>query len=658
MPKIKGFKMDKKVYEYTEIIERDIAENNLTNEEREELAAKIKPMLCDDSIVLAQVNPTSGDIKKNALKAKKWIEWANMLEVKAIVFPETFLLGAPIGDYIIKFPQIVEEAKEWLDVLAKIAAKTKVIIGFVEFNSSDKSGKYYNSVAVLSDGKIEKIIRKSVLSDYAELNESRYFVRAVQDDETRVVELGNKKAGILIGEGECVSSDFGGEGVNFVGKHKKNIQPDFILACVASVSRTGKESQKHSMLSYISKKYSTPIIFVNQAGASDCLSYNGESCVYNALGELIYRAKSFEEQFFIVNPFDGEGTIYSGAGGSDRIMNSENSFTLDYEPDLERTYKTIIQSVRDYYNKNGFKRACLGLSGGLDSTVCAVIMADAIGKENVFGISMPSKITSAESKSDAKKLAENLGINFIEVPIKSMFDAARDNFNNMFSQIEAKWDCRYKQSYTNDNIQARTRATILWGISNEFEDCLCIATSDKSEAYMGYATINGDMSGGFAPIADVTKTKLFALARWMNEHREIKNAIPNSIISKRPGAELAINPKTGKPLLAEEALMPYEFMDEVIWRVENTHQSIDDMAKSEFLYERLEHITKEQKLEWLEKFFKRMTSAGYKWSIMPPAPIVDTVSINKTEYHQSILSSGISYRKTSMQEKMELAAIK
>lgn len=146
----------------------------------------------------------------------------------------------------------------------------------------------------------------------------------------------------------------------------------------------------------------------------------------------------------------------------------------------------------------------------------------------------------------------------------------------------------------------------LWGISNEFGSTLPIATSDKSELYMGYATINGDMSGGFAPIADIPKTKLFALARWMNENRKVKNAMPQSIIDKKPGAELAIDPKTGKPLVAEDALMPYEFLDEVIWRIENKKEHYYDMLNSEFLYEKKHKVSQEQKIQWLDKFYKRM----------------------------------------------------
>jgi NAD+ synthetase len=328
----------------------------------------------------------------------------------------------------------------------------------------------------------------------------------------------------------------------------------------------------------------------------------------------------------------------------------QSEFSLDYEPDLERTYKTIVQGIRDYFNKTGFKRAVLGLSGGLDSTVCAVLLADALGKENVFGVSMPSKITTDTSKSDAEQLAKNLGIGFAVAPIKDMVETTSSGLDELFNKVEDSWNCRYKQSYTLDNIQARSRAVILWGISNEFESCLPIATSDKSEAYMGYATINGDMSGGFAPIADVKKTKLFALARWLNKNREEKDVIPESVILKRPGAELAIDPNTGKPLCAEDALMPYEFMDEVIWRIENKKEHYNDLINAEFLYEKMHELPREQKALWLDKFYRRMASAMYKWSIMAPSVSVDKRYIGSSEYRQPITSSHLDYKGKSEEE--------
>ena len=171
---------------------------------------------------------------------------------------------------------------------------------------------------------------------------------------------------------------------------------------------------------------------------------------------------------------------------------------------------------------------------------------------------------------------------------------------------------------------------------------------------MGYATINGDMSGGFAPIADVPKTKLFAFARWLNNNRIEKNAIPESVILKRPGAELAIDERTGKPLIAEDALMPYEFLDEVIWRIENKHEHYQDMINSEFLYEKKNKVTHEEKTEWLDKFYRRMSTSLYKWSILPPSVIVESRSIIKQDYKQPITSSHINYKGTTEEKIKEI----
>ncbi len=647
--------MDKKIYELAEIIDRDLEHDILTEEKRTVLAEEMRCLLPNNAIVLAQTNPVSGDVKYNAKKAFKWIKWANRLNVKAIIFPELFLIGYPIGDFIDRFPVIVEENIEWLNALAQCTTETKVIIGFADFNH-DKIGKnYYNSVAVLSNGKVESVTRKTLLPNYAEFNDFRHFESADVNSSSRLTKIGDKKAGIIICEDGWNDFEFFNRNLYAVDPVEVVVReqhPDFLINCSASITRAKKEQLKHNMLASAAKRHKTPIVYVNQVGSGECLSFEGASRVYDGDGSLIVRAKSYQEQFFIVDVEDKNGQINPLPKGLEKTLNSQKAFSLDHEPDLERTYLTIVQSIKDYFKKTGFERAVIGLSGGLDSTVCAVLLADALGAENVFGISMPSRITSAESKNDARDLASNLGINFLEVPIKDLFDVTRSKFDELFDNMENSWNYRCENSYTNDNIQARARATILWGVANEFQKCLTIATSDKSEAYMGYATINGDMSGGFAPIADVTKTKLFALADWMNKNREQKNAIPQSIIEKRPGAELAINPKTGKPLLAEEALMPYEFLDEIIWRVENLQQSMGDMLDVEFLYEKKDPVSREQKKEWLEKFFRRMSFAVYKWTILPPAPIVDARSINKTEYRHPIIASKINFNKTTFEEKL------
>ncbi len=618
------------------------------------------------SIGLAQINPIAGDIEYNAKKVVKYIIHAQNIGLDMVVFPELILMGYPIEDTIDRHPIIVEENVKWLKQIAKITTSTTAVVGFVEPRKYDHltGKKYYNSVAILKDGKIQQIVRKSLLPTYSEFNDYRYIEPSPVVGCQPAITLGNfnkdnvqncskttvvngRKYGISICEDCWNNKEFFNDTILYSKDPIEELSkenPDVFINCSASPTRAKKEQLKHNMLSFISEKYSVPIVYVNQVGAIDNSSFDGSSRVFDKNGKLLARAKSFKEQFLIVNPEKDLGKIYPLTKGLEKTLTEQKIYTLEYEPDLERTYKTIIQGIRDYFNKTGFKRAVLGLSGGLDSTVCAVLLADAIGAENVFGVSMPSKITSSASKNDAALLAQNLKINFTEASIKDMVETTNNCLQKLFSTVEKSWDCRYKQSFTMDNIQARSRAMFLWGISNEFERCLPIATSDKSELYMGYATINGDMSGGFAPIADVPKTKLFALARWLNENREVKNAIPEAIILKKPGAELAINPKTGKPLIAEDALMPYEFLDEIIWRIENKKEHYSDMVNSEFLYEKKNTVTRETKLEWLDKFYRRMSTALYKWSILPPSVIVDSRSINKYDYKQPITSSRINYK--------------
>lgn len=580
-------------------------DNNYEKEkELKELLAPYK----NGSIGIAQLNPIVGNFEYNAKKIVKHIKYTQNIGLDLVVFPELALVGYPFGDMLDRYPNFAKENIKWLNEIAKITKETAAFVGFIDFDTENKD-KVCSSIAILQNGVIRKIIRKS--------------------DKDASIVINDKKYLIITGD-DCL------ENFNINGS------PDVIINCCASIA--AKNHNQFQILSSLSKKYSIPIVRVNQVGAVDNFSFDGASVVFDRNGEVQTFAKTFEEQFLIVNPDNNLGNIYQSLDKYNQFFKKDEAFSLDYENDLERTYKTVIQGIKDYFGKNGFKRAVLGLSGGLDSTVCAVLLADALGAENVFGISMPSKITSNESKTDAQQLAQNLGINFTMLSIKDIVETTNTCLQGLFSDIEGKWCGRYKESYTMDNIQARSRAVILWGVSNEFGSCLPIATSDKSEAYMGYATINGDMSGGFAPIADITKTKLFALARWLNKNREEKNAIPESIILKRPGAELAIDPNTGKPLCAEDALMPYEFMDEVIWRIENKRESYSDMLNSEFLYEQTHKVTKEQKTLWLDKFYKRMNSALYKASIMPPSVCVDSDISEKIKYKKPIISSKINFK--------------
>lgn len=598
-------------------------------------------MPMQNKLVFAQVNPTPGDIEGNYKIALEYVLRANKEKVSAIVFPELFLMGYPVMDLIDRYPDIVQKNVDYLNRLAEATAETKVLTGFVEFNESKTGRRYYDSAAVLQNGKVVSVVQKTLLCEYSEFNEARYFQPGKFDSSKRIVEIAGKRAGILICEEEWADSDFFENQIYGFDPLKTLIEeqkPDFIINLSASPTRAKKEQLRHNLLSYLSKKYATPMLYANQVGAVDSINFAGGSCVYDSYGTLVARAKSFEEEYFEVNLdfLPASNAINPLPEGLEKTLDSKKVFTLEHGPDLARTYLTIVQSIRDYFRKTGFKRAVLGLSGGLDSSICAALLSEALGFENVLGVSMPSNITSEESRNDARELARRLKINFLEIPIKDMVESTKETLDSAFFTVEKFWNGRFKQPLTFDNIQARARATILWGISNEFKDILPIATSDKSELYMGYATINGDMSGGYAPICDVVKTKLFALADWINKNNG--DVIPAEILKKRPGAELAVDPKTGKPLLAEDALMPYEFLDEVIWRLENFHQGIDEMLKEKFVFEAKNNLSMSQKEEWLKKFFRRVQSALYKWTLMPVGPIIDARSINKAEYSQPIVS--------------------
>ena len=544
-----------------------------------------------EKIILAQLNPIPGNIEYNKNKVINSIKEACGENVELIIFPSMFLYGYHKKDMLIRFPYLIDQIKDALLEIKDSKFTAKVLISYPEIINNKLSENF----VLISNGEINTV------KDFV-INEIKFEIITEKDFE----------------------------------KSEFKMDSNCLILVENIISRTNSEFNRKNKIKEFIKKQNKKLIYINQVGAQDELIYDGISCFFDENANLLAQACAFKEEKLAVDYYKG-GNISNLPAGIENPINL-NEFSLNYEGDLDRTYQTIILAIRDYFYKNGFKKAVLGLSGGLDSTVCAVLLADALGKENVLGISMPSKLTSFESKNDAKELADNLGINFIEVAIKEFQDLFGQKFDNIFDEVDKNWQDRSKIAYTQDNIQARSRAMMIWGVANEYAQTLPIATSDKSEFYMGYATVNGDMSGGFAPICDVCKTKLFALARWMNKNREQKNAIPEAIIEKPPGAELAINPKTGKTLLAEEALMPYEFLDEVIYRIENMHQSIKDMMKEEFLYEKKNIVTIEEKQAWLEKFFRRMNAALYKGYIMPPGPIVDICSNNKTEYKQPIVS--------------------
>ena len=586
-----------------------------------------------NKVVLAQINTIAGNISFNEEKIINCIIQAKKQNADLIIFPELALMGYPFGDIFMRHKSIITRQLKSLEKIAALTNDITALIGFAEPTKNTNKKPFYNSVAVIQNGKIINTVRKRLLPNYCEFNDYRYFEPS--DKMSEIFEINGEKYGVLVCEDsfndksffkdECIYS------IDPVAEIMEQ-KPDTLINCSCSPTRCGKEYIKNALFSSIASKYNVNYIYVNQAGYADNLCFDGLSRIYDKNGNLTLRGKIFEEDFIITDNL--KGNINPIPIGMKEKIDFDN-FKLDYKNDLDRTYKSIVFAIKEYFRKNGFKKAVLGLSGGLDSSICAVLLTDALGKENVWGISMPSRITSAESKNDAKSLAANLGINFFEIPLAEALDPLKSMLGFAFQNVKSE---KFDKSTTIENLQARLRATILWSVSNEYKQMLPVATSDKSEAYIGYATVNGDMSGGFAPIADVTKTKLFALGEFLNQNRKIKNVIPQVILEKPPGAELKINPLTGKTVCAEEENMPYEFLDEIIWYIETQGFGFDDLLNHKFYYELEHNISIEQKKEWINKFFWKSKCAVYKWHIMPPSVVTDVHSINSVEYRQPIIS--------------------
>ncbi len=584
-------------------------------------------------IVLAQIDPIAANIAHNAKLIKDNIKKAKEINADLIVFPELALLGYPFGDVFTRHSALIKEQLKELEEIKKLTEGITALVGYVEPHFEKNKKPYYNSVAILQNTKQLGTARKILLPNYAEFNDYRYFESA--DKTADLFEIKGEKIGLIVCEDSFNDCDFFENPIYKTDPVQEiaNKGAQTIINCSYSPSRTRKERLKHNLFSSLAKKYSVNYIYVNQAGYGDNLCFEGASRIYGPDGELTVRGKYFEEDFIISENY--KGIINPLPHELEKSFGEIKRFNLDYESDLDRTYQSIVCAIKGYFKKTGFTKATLGLSGGLDSSVCAVLLADALGPQNVLGVSMPTSITSAESKNDAKILAENLGINFIESPIADEVAMIKDDLSSIFDKIEMD---KFEKSTTMENVQARLRATTLWSIANEVKGMLPIATSDKSELYIGYATINGDMSGGFAPIADVTKTKLFALADFMNTHREKKNAIPKAILEKPPGAELKLSSDKTRTVTAEEENMPYEFLDEIIWLTENLNYGYEELINHEYLHETKQNISIEQKEEWIRKFFDKVQKAIFKWHILPPSIVVDSKSINLVEYRHPIIS--------------------
>lgn len=646
------------------------------------------------NLALGQINTAPGDVQGNLSKILTVYQQACQACVDLVVFPELSVMGYPIGDVITRYPALVTHQLRAIEQFAKKTNDTAALIGFVEpvlnLTLSDVKKPYYNAVAVCQHGKIQGVIRKHLLPAYHEYYDHRTFRSSPSmavdrwrhdpfgiPDEPWDGKIGGHHYGVAVCYDWWYQPDNNPRQLNPVSEWLAHYpKTEVLINCSASPSRTGKQSIRQALFERLIRAYGKPLVYANTVGAIDAHSYDGASIVMGSTGRLIARGPSFEEAVILANPLTGAGVvcptpevIIEGVDFAG-VEVGEPVFDASHSDDLERTYYSVVQGIRDYFKKCGFQRAVLGLSGGLDSSVTAVLAVAALGGDNVLGVAMPSELTSSESTEDARELAKRLGMPFIVSPIAEEVSALQNSLGGLqhHDGLKKTWGEPVDGSFAADNMQAMSRATLLRLLGNEYR-ALPLATSDKSEMYMGYATVNGDMSGALAPLGDIPKTKVRALARWLNEKasnkkREVSSErikscgdrfgmpwneppVPDVVIEKPSGAELAIDPSTGKTLTAEDALMPYEFADEIIWRLERFHQSKSTMMSETFVYEKDYQISGEKKKEWLDRFFVRMSRAVFKWHVAPPMIIVSgSGSISSSDYRHPITASRIVWDET------------
>lgn len=475
---------------------------------------------------LAQINPTVGDLAGNEAKILAAYKRGAEAGAEIVVCPELSLTGYPPRDLLLR-KRFVAQNLEALERLAAATGRTALLVGYVGENSLRPGRPVTNAAALLQNGKIVTTRTKTLLPTYDVFDEDRYFEPAT---ENSVVELNGRRIGITICEDIWNDDDFWPE-----RRYQRNPPVDLaeagaeiIFNISASPWHLGKNRTRVEMLRSLAAKTRRPVVFCNQVGGNDELVFDGHSLVFNGSGNLIAEGKRFEEDLILVDSA------------------SSGLVELSSRSDEEQIYKALVLGLRDYLHKCGFRSAVLGLSGGIDSALTAVIAADALGKENVRGVSLPSQFSSQHSLDDARILAKRIGIQYDVVPIQPGFESLKGTLKPLFAGRP--------EDTTEENIQARLRGVILMALSNKFGSLL-LTTGNKSELAVGYCTLYGDMCGGLAVISDVPKTMVYRISKWINREREI---IPDSSITKPPSAELRPNQ------CDQDSLPPYEVLDAIL----------------------------------------------------------------------------------------------
>lgn len=541
-------------------------------------------------IAIAQLNPTIGDLKGNSEQILAAATQAVAQGARLMLTPELSISGYPPRDLLLR-PGFVQAMQEAIAHLAQTLPPTlAVLVGTAAPNpaATQQGGKsLYNSIVLLEAGTIKQSFHKRLLPTYDVFDDERYFRPAPQsEDSPNVFTVDGIKIGVTICEDLWNDELFWGRRT-YTENPLEDLAAqsvDLIVNLSGSPYYLGKQHVRESMLSHAATRYNVPILYVNQVGGNDDLVFDGNSVGLNRRGTLVFRAPSFQSTLELVE------VTHTVADAEALDLAPGVISPLAEQPEAE-LWAALVLGVKDYARKCGFSKAVLGLSGGIDSALVAAIAATALGSENVLGVLMPSPYSSDHSVKDALELAKAIGIKTETLTIGHLMQGYDQTFDTLFANTEF--------GVAEENLQSRIRGNLLMAIANKFGHLL-LSTGNKSEMSVGYCTLYGDMNGGLAVIADVPKTQVYDLCRWLNQDHE---TIPLNIIDKPPSAEL-------KPdQVDQDSLPPYDVLDDILERLVNQHQSKPDIIAAGHDVPTVEKIIR---LVTRAEFKRRQAAPGLK----------------------------------------------
>ena len=531
-------------------------------------------------IILAQLNYHIGNFESNTSKILDCIRKAKSENADLVVFSELAISGYPPRDFL-EFDHFIMKCIDSINIIAAECKGIAAIIGAPGFNPEPRGKRLYNSAYFLSEGKVSDVRHKTLLPNYNVFDEYRYFE---PNRSFEIIEYKGERIALTLCEDLwCITED--PLYVEDPMKHLAKQRPDFIINIAASPFHYGQAEIRKKILTANAKQYKLPVFYVNHVGAQTELLFDGGSMVVDSSGEIVEEMNYFEEDFGV---FEVEKKqVRSLMQNSEcRIQNSE--FRVQ-NTEIGLIHDALVMGIKNYFQKLNFRQAVLGLSGGIDSAVTAVLAVRALGKENVKAVMLPSRFSSGHSIKDAEVLAKNLGISYEIINIEDAFHTFEETLKPVFAGKPF--------DLTEENIQTRVRAVILMALSNKFGYVL-LNTSNKSEAAVGYGTLYGDMCGGISILGDVYKTQVYELAKYINNDKEV---IPHSSITKAPSAELKPGQKDS------DSLPEYEILDKILFQYIEMANGPDEIISMGF-----DENT-------VHKVLKMVNTSEWKRYQMPPA---------------------------------------